>query len=140
MEDKLKEKVKDVFNKFGVFILATSKDEMPRSRYMTGIMGDDLNIWGVTNLSSQKVSILKSNPKVCCISAINPEEFDSPRVMLFGKASIFTDPEIKRNSWRDSLKQFFAGPDDPDYAVYKISPVRIEYYAPFSLKPEVIKL
>ena len=124
MEDNLKEKVKEVFTKFGVFILATSKDEMPRSRYMTGKMGDDFCIWGITHLSSQKVSIIKNNPSVCCISAINPEEFDSPRVLLFGKASIFTGTEIKRNNWRDSLKQFFTGPDDPEYAVYKISPVK----------------
>jgi len=140
MEDDTKEKVKKVFNQFGVFILSTSEDNIPRTRYMTGKMGDDLSIWGITHLSSRKVNIIRNNPNVCCLSAINPKKYDSPRVLLFGKASIFDDLETKRNNWRDSLKQFFTGPDDPNYAVYKISPEKIEYYAPFSLKPEVIEL
>ncbi len=140
MVDNLREKVKNVFNQFGLFILSTSRDNMPRSRYMTGSMGDDLSIWGATHLSSQKVSIIKNNPNVCCLCTIDPQKFDSPIVVIVGKADIFDDPEIKRSNWRDGLKQFFTGPDDPNYVVYKITPLKIEYYAPFSLKPEVIEL
>lgn len=113
---------------------------MPRTRYMSGKMGDDLSIWGVTHLSSRKVGIIKNNPNVCCLSAIDPQKFDSPIVIMVGKADIFDDPEIKQKNWRDGLRQFFTGPDDPNYAVYKISPVKIEYYAPFSLQPEVIEV
>ena len=140
MADNLKEKVKSVFNQFGLFILSTSRDNIPRSRYMTGSMRDDLSIWGATHLSSQKVNIIKNNPDVCCISVIDPQKFDSPMVIVVGRANIFDDFKIKQNNWRDGLSRFFSGPDDPNYVVYKISPVRIEYYAPFSLKPEVIEL
>jgi len=140
MADNLKGKVKNVFNQFGLFILSTSTDSIPRARYMTGRMRDDLSIWGATHLSSRKVSIIKSNPDVCCLCAIDPQKFDSPTVIIIGKADIFDDPEIKRNNWRDGLRRFFSGPDDPNYVVYKISPVKIEYHAPFSLKPEVIEL
>ena len=140
MADNLKEKVKNVFNQFGLFILSTSTDNIPRTRYMTGKMGDDLSIWGSTHLSIRKVSIIKNNPDVCCLRAIDPQKFDSPTVMIVGKADIFDDPEIKRNNWRDGLRRFFSSPDDPKRVVYKISPVKIEYYAPFSLKPEVIEV
>jgi general stress protein 26 len=140
MADNLKEKVKNVFNQFGLFILSTSESNTPRSRYMSGLMRDDLSIRGVTNLSSQKVSTIRNNPNVCCLCAIDPTKFDSPTVIISGKASILDDPEIKRDYWGDGLKRFFTGPDDPDYAVYRISPVRVEYYAPFALKPEVIEV
>ena len=109
MADNLKEDVRNVFNQFGLFILSTSTDNIPRSRYMTGSMGDDLSIWGATHLSSQKVSIIKNNSNVCCLCTIDPRKFDSPMVITVGKADIFDDPEIKRSNWRDGLKQFFTG-------------------------------
>jgi len=140
MVDNLREKVKNVFNQFGLFILSTSKDNIPQARYMTGRMGDDLSIWGSTHLSSRKVSIIENNPDVCCLCAIDPQKFDSPTVIIVGKANIFDNLKIKRDNWHDGLSRFFSGPDDPNYVVYKISPVRIEYYAPFSLKPEVIEI
>jgi len=86
------------------------------------------------------VSIIKNNSNVCCLCTIDPRKFDSPMVIIVGKADIFDDPEIKRSNWRDGLKQFFTGPEDQNYLVYKITPLKIEYYAPFSLEPEVIEL
>ncbi len=140
MTDNLMERVRNVFNQFGLFILSTSQDDVPRSRYVSGIMRDDLSIWGVTHWSSRKVSTIKTNPDVCCLCAIDPTKFDSPTAIITGKATVFDDPEVKRDNWDDGLKRFFTGPDDPEYAVYRISPVRMEYYAPFSLEPEVIEI
>ena len=107
MADNLKEEVKNVFNQFGLFILSTSKDNIPRSRYMTGSMGDDLSVWGATHLSSQKVSIIKNNPNALSSTLTAAEK---ARALVIEKHG--TDNILRLNPSQDKVNKNKG--DEPD--------------------------
>ena len=60
-----------------------------------------------------------------------------PFINIEATAEVRIDEETRRRCWRDDFGAFFSGPDDPNYAVITIAPVRIEYYGSYAEPPEI---
>lgn len=67
----------------------------------------------------------------------DPSQLDKPYAQIQGTATITTDPKEKSDYWFDMLSAVFAGPDDPSYAVMKVTPYRVEFMNPGVPQPDV---
>jgi general stress protein 26 len=45
--------------------------------------------------------------------------------------------EERHRLWRDELKTYFSGTDDPNYCIGIVKPYRIEYYTMTEMAPQV---
>jgi general stress protein 26 len=54
-----------------------------------------------------------------------------------GRAEVSTDKTERKSFWFDDLKNYFSGPDDPDYCIVIVRPSRIEFWTMESMEPEV---
>lgn len=102
------------------------------------------SLWFGTSKDSRKIAELWSNPKVTL--AFEDKKADA-NVIVYGKATIETDPAIKKQYWKSILQLFFPkGPLSNEYVVIRIEPLRIEILnfkrnivpEPFGLKSAVL--
>ena len=118
--------------------LATiAEDGKPWVRYVTPVMDQDMNIWMATFVGSRKVAQLRRNPEVHLVVGVTSPETAESYLQVQGKAQILTDKGTKERVWFEQLKGIFAGPDDPNYVVVKITPYRIEYQGMGMVPPVV---
>lgn len=118
--------------------LATlTEDGRPWVRYVTPFADENLTIWMATFLGSRKVSQIKKNPEVHLTTGVTTPDSAESYLQIQGRAEILTDEKTKRTVWFDQLQNIFSGPDDPNYAVCKITPYRIEYQSLGMVPPEV---
>ena len=102
------------------------------------------SLWFGTGKDLRKTNEVWSNPNVTLA-------FESKRenasLIIYGRAVIETDPEIKKRYWKSLLALFFPnGPLSDDYVVVRIEPQRIEIInfkqniipEPFGLKSAVL--
>lgn len=83
----------------------------------------DLMTYLGTNTSSVKVRHIRSNPRVAAYYC-DPASFHG--VMLSGRVEIVDDPALKRSLWQEGWEMYYRqGPDDPDFAVLRLLPVRV---------------
>ena len=102
-------------------------DGKPWVRYVTPMADEELNIWMATFVNSRKVAQIRRNPEVHLTTGVTEMATAESYLQMQGRAEILTDERTKRAVWNDQLKGIFTGPDDPNYAVCKITPYRIEY-------------
>lgn len=108
--------------------LATvTEDGKPWVRYVAPFADENLTLWLATFINSRKVGQIKKNPEVHLTTGVVALETAESYLQIQGRAEILTDQAAKNAVWNDFLKQIFTGPDDPNYAVCKINPYRIEY-------------
>lgn len=139
MSKKLKQKILDVIKKYPVGSVATIRSGKPWVRYMEMKPKDDLTLYSATFASSRKVAQIKKDKNVHVTFGANPKKYALPYVQIAGTAEIVKDRETKQWCWNKFLKQFFDGPEDPDYVVFKITPKLIEYMSPDAMEPKVYK-
>lgn len=131
----LKERILKVIKPNQLSVLATvSSDGKPFGRYMMCTGNDDLSMVCVTGLSSRKVQHIRENQNVHVTLGFKPPAM-GPWVQYAGTAEILTDKASREQFWDEMLKQYFKGPDDPEYCIIRIVPQRIEYWA--GMEPEV---
>ncbi|MDO7906780.1 pyridoxamine 5'-phosphate oxidase family protein [Paenibacillus sp. JX-17] len=110
-------------NKFGSF--GTVEAGKPKVRYMA-VFNDGLNIHLVTDRKTHKVEELKQNSNIALL--LGYEAGGTKEVVeIEGTADITKNEELRSKVWNDELKQWFEGPEDPDYVILDITPTRIEY-------------
>lgn len=138
--EELKNKIIEVIEQAKLGSVATIKDGKPWVRYMV-IHADnkdkDLNFYTTTFINSRKVEQIKKNNNIHVTIGGDPKNWQAAYVNIQATAQIATDLETKKKCWCDMLKQFFSGPEDPNYAVIKISAQTIEYMEPGAHKPEI---
>ena len=119
-------------------VLATiSDDGKPWARYVFVAGSEDMTIRFATYAGSRKVGQIRVNPDVhLTCGARDPAEM-RPYLQIQGRAECSTHHEERHGFWKDSLKNYFKGPDDPNYAVVSIRPYRIELCTPGSIEPEI---
>ena len=106
--------------------LATvAKDGRPSVRTMRATIDDDLTIRCPTFLGTDKVAQIRACPDVHLACGSTDSERPGSYFRVEGQAVISTDPDDRRLAWNDRLAKWFAGPDDPNYGVVRVSPVRI---------------
>jgi general stress protein 26 len=112
-------------------------DCKPWVRYVTPFADENLTLWMATFLGSRKVSQIKKNPEVHLTTGVTTMETAESYLQIQGRAEILTDEATRKMVWFDHLRNIFSGPDDPNYAVCKITPYRIEYQSMGMVPPEV---
>lgn len=105
--------------------LATVEQNKPKARYMA-IFHDGLKIHLATDRKTHKVEELRHNPNAYLLigfEGTGPKEL----IEIEGTADITKNEQLRKSLWNDEMKQWFDGPDDPDYIILDITPSRIVY-------------
>ncbi|MHC4945986.1 MAG: pyridoxamine 5'-phosphate oxidase family protein [Planctomycetota bacterium] len=118
--------------------LATvTEDGKPWTRYVMIQANEDFEIRIATFLHSRKVGQIQNNQEVHFNCGIMHVAQASSYLQIQARAQVTTDEGERKALWHDSLKTYFKGADDPNYAVVICKPYRIEFMALGSLVPEV---
>lgn len=105
--------------------LGTVEGGKPKVRYMA-LFNNGLNIHLATSRKTHKVEELKDNPNVYLL--LGYEAGGTKEVVeVEGTCEITKQESLRHELWNDELKQWFSGPNDPDYVILDITPARIEY-------------
>jgi general stress protein 26 len=134
----LKDHILETIGKPQLASLATLSEEgKPWVRYVVTMGDKDLTLRFTSYLDSRKVAQMKKNPEVHLTCGANSLESEDSYLQIQGRAEVATDETERRGFWREDLKRYFSGPDDPNYCVVKVAPYRIEYMSPGAMEPEV---
>ena len=136
--DKIMSKLRQL-DQPAVWSLATvAEDGRPWVRYITPMaVDDDFVIWGNTFAGSRKVAQIGANPQVHLTVGVKDFASAADYLQVSGTAEVLTDRAIRAAKWVDHLSAVYAGPDDPNFAVLKITPYRIEYQTLTPVPPAV---
>jgi general stress protein 26 len=134
----LKARILDFIGKPHLAGFATVTEEgKPWVRYVMPVASPDMTIRFSTFLEARKVSHIEKNPEVHLICGVcDPEEWDH-YIQIQGRAEVSTDLEEKKAFWNEGIAEYFDGPEDPKYAVVKVTPYRIEFYSKEQMDMEV---
>ena len=79
-----------------------------------------------TNTSSNKVTHVQANPKICAYYC-DPKDYRG--LTLIGDAEIVEDLELKKALWAPEWKFYYPeGLEDPDFTVISLKPGKAKYY------------
>jgi len=136
--DDLKHRIFDVAKDFQLINFATiTEDGKPRVRYVVGKADNELVFRFCTHLQTNKVSQIRKNPNVHISLGAKDLETAKHWLQVEGIAQISTDKTERHSFWFDELKNYFTGPDDPNYCIVIARPSRIEYGTMGSMTPEI---
>ena len=137
-KDKIMDKLRQL-DQPAVWSLATmTEDGKPWVRYITPMtVDDDFVIWGNTFSGARKVAQIGANQEVHLTVGIKDYASAADYLQVSGTAEVLTDPAVKADKWVDYLSAVYSGPDDPNFAVLKITPYRIEYQTLAPVPPAV---
>lgn len=138
-KEELKDKILGIIKNYPIGSLATIKDGRPWARYMVMWAGEDMALYTTTSVSSRKIEQIKKDAHVHVTFGADPKDYSLPYINVEGSAEILTDVETRKKQWREPLKEFFTGPEDPNYVVIKVSPSVMEYMGAGSHTPAVYK-
>ncbi|MDR9852322.1 pyridoxamine 5'-phosphate oxidase family protein [Paenibacillus sp. VCA1] len=102
---------------------ATVEGNRPKQRYMM-LYNRGLSIYLVTDRKTHKVEELEDNPHVSLLFGYENGSAEG-WAEIEGTCSITDNLELREHFWKPEFKDKFTGPDDSDYVVLKIDPVRI---------------
>ncbi len=136
-KEEMSKKIIEVVRKYPVGALATIKDGKPWVRFVVFVAADDLTLYSTTFAQSRKIEQLRKNHHVHIALGMDPGNWTVPYINVEGTAEVLTDSKTKSKFWKEEFKQYYQGPDDPNYVIIKITPVTIEYMAMGARQPEV---
>ena len=129
--NELKQRIHDLLARRTVAALATvTEDGRPWVRYVVPRVDDDLTLTFACHLDSRKVAQIRRQPEVHLTCGVAALETAQQYVQVEGRAEVVTDPKARQAYWRDHLRRYFTGPDDPRYCLIVIRPYRVEYLSP----------
>jgi len=115
--------IKQIVLDAGMGYLATSEGDQPRVRAMMPIMRDDGRLLMATFPNTKKVGQIAKNPKaeICFVDR------KLSHCRIEGKAVVSADMTLKNEIWdkQGMLRQFFAGPEDPNFVLIVLTPAKI---------------
>ena len=134
----LKEEVIDLIKDAGFCMLATTENNQPRVRPMMPYLTEDNELLLALLGRSRTIQQAKDNPliELCFVD----------RKMWYcrisGKATIIEDKTKKEILWNNipMLKQYFGGPDDPNFTLMTIDITQVEAMSPHQKEPEMIDI
>ena len=133
-----KEEVIDLIRDAGFCQLATTEGKQPRVRPMMPYLTDENQLLIALLERSRTIAQAKENPLVelCFVD----------RKMWYcriaGNATISDDQEKKEILWNNipMLKQYFGGPEDPNFNLMIIDITEVEVMTPHQKEPEMVEL
>ncbi|USK35231.1 pyridoxamine 5'-phosphate oxidase family protein [Bacillus sp. F19] len=138
-KQKLNKEVLDILKKHKVGTLATVVDNKPHSRYMT-FFNDELMLYTPTNKNTHKAEEIDENPNVHILIGYEGEGYGDSYIEFEGKASISEDQKLKEKIWNDHMKNWFEGPNDPNYIVLAIKPHKIRLMNSEHESPQILEV
>ena len=108
--------------------LATSEGEQPRVRPVS-LLNIDRKFWIATGTRSAKARQMRRNPNVeFCL----PLEGDEGYLRVAGLATSVTDAATREAIGKQVpfLRKFWTGADDPQFSLFRITRVEVEYLRP----------
>lgn len=110
--------------------LATSEAEQPRVRPVT-LLNIDQKFWIATGTRSAKARQMRRNPNVEFCLPLDTE-CGNGYLRIAGLATSVTDPETREAIAKEIpfLREFWTGSDDPQFALFRITRVEVEYLRP----------
>ena len=133
-----KQEVIDLIKDTGYGCLASMEGNQPRVRPMLPYLDEDGNRLIAVLSRSRTIEQIKKNPHVemCYIDR------KMWYARLTGKAKVSTDMAKKEIAWNNipMLRQYFAGPNDPNYVLLEVETTHVEAMSPHQTHPESISL
>ncbi|MHC4983506.1 MAG: pyridoxamine 5'-phosphate oxidase family protein [Planctomycetota bacterium] len=130
--------MKDFHEAAKIAFLATCDGDLPRVRPMSPVAVEGNVIWVASGASSEKMAQIAANPNVelCYMKA------DHSHLRIRGKAEVCDDPDVKQRIWEayPLLKDYFKSPDDPEFALLKITAGEVLTMPSMSYKYERLEL
>ncbi|MCG8337953.1 MAG: pyridoxamine 5'-phosphate oxidase family protein [Proteobacteria bacterium] len=124
------------------FLISHSNRDWPSARMVQPIVDlDTMDIWLGTNPNLRKVKEIETNPHVTLAFGSDRE---NANLIIYGKAFILKDKEVRKKHWMGSWVLFFpGGPASEDFVSIKVEAQEIEIMnfkrnlvdEPFGLKP-----
>jgi len=134
----LKQNILDVAKDFHLINFATiTADGKPWVRYVVGKGDSDLVFRFCTHLQTKKVAQIRKNQNVHISLGAQNLETAKHWLQVEGVAEVSTDKTERHSFWFEELKNYFSGPDDPNYCVVLVRPLRIEFGTMGNMTPEV---
>ena len=131
-----KEEVIDLIKDAGFGFLATTDGNQPKVRPMMPFLTEDGELLLALLSHSRTIPQIQKNPlvEICYVD----------RKMCFcritGKAIISSNLEKKETVWNNvpMLRQYFSGPQDPNFTLSEIDIISAEAMSPWQKKPDFI--
>ena len=134
----VKQRIIEILQPSQLACFATITDEgKPWVRYVVCEGRADMTIRFATFSHSRKVAQIMTNPEVHLTCGATGLADMKPYLQIQGHAAFCTDATERNGFWRESLQNYFQGPDDPNYGVIVVTPYRIELCSPGSPEPLV---
>ena len=130
------QRILDILKPSQLACFATITEEgKPWVRYVFCEGRGDMTVRFATLRHSRKVAQIRKNPEVhLACGAVAPSDMKA-YLQIQGRAQFCTDTAERSGFWKESLNNYFHGPDDPDYGVVVVTPYRIELCSPGSPEP-----
>ena len=134
----VKQRIIEILQPSQLACFATVTEEgTPWVRYVFCEGRADLTIRFATFRHSRKVAQIRNNPEVHLTCGVTGLADMKPYLQIQGRAEFSTDAAERNGFWKESLSSYFQGPDDPNYGVVVVTPVRIELCSPGLPEPHV---
>ena len=137
---KLEERILEVLGRGRPLLAAiatVTEEGKPWVRYVAPTADETLTLRFASFLKSRKVAQIRKNPEVHLTGGVTELETAENYLQIQGRAEIVTDEAQRKAYWKEELKRYFSGHDDPNYCVVVVKPYRIEYMGTGSMEPEV---
>jgi general stress protein 26 len=112
-------------------------DGKPWVRYVVGNADSELAFRFCTHLETRKVDQIKNKPNVHISLGVADLRTAKQWLQVEGTADISTDKTERYSFWFDGLKNYFTGPDDPNYCIVIVKPSHIELGTMGNMIPQV---
>ena len=134
----LRQRIFEAAKDFQLINFATiTEDGRPWVRYVVGKADNQLVFRFCSRIDTRKISQVRKNPNVHLSLGAKDLESANHWLQVEGRAEVSTDRTERDSFWFDDLKNYFSGPDDPNYCIVIVRPSRIEFGTMGSMIPEV---
>lgn len=113
-------------------VLASVEGAAPRVRPVSPVRTEGFTVWVASLRSSHKTVELARNANVeLCYFAPNHDQ-----VRIEGVAELITDGRVRQEIFNENplLRAYLGSPDNPEYLLYKVIPLRVRYMKEWSLR------
>jgi general stress protein 26 len=126
----------DIIRDAGFGYLSTTDGDQPHVRPMMPYLNEDNELLLALLPRSRTIEHIQKNPKVELCFVDRKMSY----CRISGKAAISSDSEKKSQVWSGvpMLRQYFAGPQDPNFHLVVIKIEKIEAMTPHQKTPETI--
>lgn len=119
--EELKEKVLKLISRHKYGVLSTVENNKPHSRYMT-FYNEDFTLFTPTKLNQEKIEEIEKNDAVSVLLGYEGNGQSDEYVEISGVARLNKSQDLKSKIWEESFKQWFEGPEDPNFVLIQIQP------------------